>query len=80
MIPDAAVEAAARAYMQYPRTRGLDNTENMLRAALEAAAPHMGAAQAWQVGFSAGRDFEDFYFKSAEAPSPLPQQPPNPYL
>jgi hypothetical protein len=38
-ISDAAVEAAIHAYMQHPRTRGLDNTANMFRAALEAAAP-----------------------------------------
>lgn len=44
MIPDEAVEAAVHAYMQYPRTRGLDNTENMFRAALEAAAPFMRQA------------------------------------
>lgn len=43
MIPDEAVEAAVHAYMQYPRARGMDNTENMFRAALEAAAPHIQA-------------------------------------
>lgn len=53
MIPDEAVEAAVHAYMQYPRTRGLDNTANMFRAALEAAAPFI-AALAWDEGYTIG--------------------------
>jgi len=72
VIPDAAVEAAWRESLRNDVTRA------DLKKILEAAAPHM-LAGAWQVGFSTGRDFEDFYFKSAEPPNPLPEQPPNPY-
>jgi hypothetical protein len=52
MISDEAVEAAVHAYMQYPRTRGIDNTANMFRAALEAAAPYMReTVTEWAAGF-----------------------------
>jgi hypothetical protein len=44
VIPDDAVEAAVAAILNYKHTRGIDNQEKAMRAALEAAAPHLMAA------------------------------------
>ena len=41
MIPDAAVEAALVARAEFKNQRGMDNSANLMRHILEAAAPHM---------------------------------------
>ena len=38
-IPDAAVEAALKAYRETPSVRSPDNPQRLMRAALEAAMP-----------------------------------------
>lgn len=57
MISDKAVEVALDAYLEYRATRGPGNALNMMREALEAAAPHMLAGakvEAWCEGEQAG--------------------------
>ena len=54
LIPDEAVEAAHRAWREQAAQDG-SIFEYNLRAALEAAAPHM-LAEAWKEGEAAGQD------------------------
>jgi hypothetical protein len=43
VIPDEAVEAALAAQLSFKNQRGMDNSANLMRHILEAAAPHMMA-------------------------------------
>jgi hypothetical protein len=60
-IPDEAVEAAREAVraamIEFGPDGHTDGDEEITRAALEAAAPHMLAA-AWREGHDAGRDYQ----------------------
>ena len=62
MIPEAAVEAALEAVraamIEFGPDGHTDGDEQITRAALEAAAPHMLAA-AWDDGHSEGVDYAD---------------------
>jgi len=40
-IPDEAVEAALAAQLSFKNQRGMDNSANLMRHILEAAAPHL---------------------------------------
>jgi len=40
-IPDEAVEAALAARLSFKNQRGMDNSANLMRHILEAAAPHL---------------------------------------
>jgi hypothetical protein len=79
VIPDAAVEAAARAAYGAADNYGLTHWEDLsesrrgpyeriARAALEAAAPHMLAAkaEAWDEGESSGQDNSAAYQTGGE--------------
>jgi len=82
MIPEEAVEAAARAILAAGNhVGGWDNLPTFMqdqlvrdaRAALEAAAPHM-LEEAWEEGYDAGKDWGD---KAAKWFAP--DEPENPY-
>jgi len=55
VIPDAAVEAAWATIWDVPSLPTCDITRSELRAALEAAAPHIGNV-AYDAGFNDGQD------------------------
>ena len=52
MIPDEAVEAGLAAHLSFKNQRSMDNSANLIRRILEAAAPHLMAA-AWDEGYLA---------------------------
>jgi hypothetical protein len=53
VITDEAVEMAREAYLSYKGTPVMHNARDAMRAALEAAAPHMQSA-AWELGVEDG--------------------------
>ena len=58
MIPDEAVEAAARAYRhEFPYD---ENNEHIVKLVLEAAAPYM-LKQGWDEGYKAGLFDKEYY-------------------
>jgi len=70
VIPDKAVEAAVASFFAgFPRVH--QQSKDDLRAALEAAAPHM-LADAWDAGHSSG------YAEGADVDLMI-QETPNPY-
>jgi len=50
VIPDEAVEAGLAAHLSFKNQRSMDNSANLIRRILEAAAPHLMAA-AWDEGY-----------------------------
>ena len=78
VVPDEAVEAAARAWLERSTKPGSWTLEGSVRAALEAAAPFM-LAKAWHEGHQAGWNDRDGDAQSGWVPSGYAVDTPNPH-
>jgi hypothetical protein len=69
VIPDEAVEAALAAQLSFKNQRGMDNSANLMRHILEAAAPHL-LREAWEAGCLEGLSYNPGYDDEALAQNP----------